>query len=157
MPLYRTVSDRGLWKKKQTKEVGIWSLNFHAFSSICLQTSFSTLFPQDPAPQHFHKPNYIDKSRPQITYSQVCIFSRKHGLLVNLIMFLTNCSQLNLGQGYRYNSKQSIPDINKDIDDANRRLGKPLFEMCCFHMGIAHEGGLPGWFWALFPHICPGL
>ena len=38
-------------------------------------------------------------------------------------MLLTNCSQLNLGQGYRYNSKQSIPDINKDIDDANRRLG----------------------------------
>ena len=107
----------------------------------CLQTSFSALFPQDPAPQHFHKPNYIDKSRPQITYSQVCIFSRKPGLLVNLIMFLTNCSQLNLGQGYRYNSKQSIPDINKDIDDANRRLGKPLFEMCCFHMGFARKGG----------------
>ena len=27
---------------------------------------------QDPAPQHFHKPNYIDKARPQVTYSQVC-------------------------------------------------------------------------------------
>ena len=33
-------------------------------------------------------------------------------------------------------------------------IGKPLFEMCCFHMGIARKGrgcrGLPGWFGALF-------
>ena len=42
-------------------------------------------------------------------------------------------------------------------------LGKPLFEMCCFHMGIARKGGckgLPGWFGALFSHVargCKGL
>ena len=30
---------------------------------------------QDPAPQHFHKSNYIDKARPQVTYSQVCACS----------------------------------------------------------------------------------
>ena len=60
-------------------------------------------------------------------------------------------------------------------------LGKPLLEMCCFHMGIARkEGwgagyvkacqdgfghffptvaqgckGLPGWYGALFFHVCP--
>ena len=38
-------------------------------------------------------------------------------------------------------------------------LRKPLFEMCCFHMGIARKGGggkgLPGWFGALFFHVCP--
>jgi len=73
MPLYRTISDRGLWKKNQKNE--------------------------DPRPQHFHKPSYIDKSKPVITYSQ-----------------------LQLGDGYRYNSKQSIPDINKDIDAANARF-----------------------------------
>ena len=33
-------------------------------------------------------------------------------------------------------------------------LGKPLFEMCCFHMDIARKGmggckGLSGWFGAL--------
>ena len=28
-------------------------------------------------------------------------------------------------------------------------IGKPLFEMCCFHMGIARKG-LPGWFRTLF-------
>ncbi len=40
MPLYRTVSDRGLWKK------------YHR-----------------DAPQHFHKANYIDKSGPQVSHN----------------------------------------------------------------------------------------
>ena len=73
MPLYRTISDRGLWKKNQKNE--------------------------DPKPQHFHKPNYIDKNKPVITYSQ-----------------------LDLGDGYRYNSKQSIPDVRRDVDEANARF-----------------------------------
>ena len=45
MPLYRTVSDRGLWKKQAKNE--------------------------NPQPQHFHKPSYIDKDKPVVTYSQV--------------------------------------------------------------------------------------
>ena len=73
MSLYRTVSDRGLWKKNQRN--------------------------QDPTPQHFHKPQYIDKSVPQVTYSR-----------------------LSLGEGYRYNSRQSIADVRKDIEDANNRF-----------------------------------
>eukprot|EP00090_Calanus_glacialis_P027954 TRINITY_DN4457_c0_g1_i1.p1 TRINITY_DN4457_c0_g1~~TRINITY_DN4457_c0_g1_i1.p1 ORF type:complete len:1674 (-),score=340.16 TRINITY_DN4457_c0_g1_i1:2371-7392(-) len=79
MPLYRTVSDRGLWKKNQKNE--------------------------DPKPQHFHKPNYIDKNKPVITYSQ-----------------------LDLGEGYRYNSKQSIPDVRKDVDEANARFDEAYSE-----------------------------
>ena len=40
--------------------------------------------------------------------------------------------------------------------------GKPLFEMYCFHMGIARKGGgwckgLPGWFEAPFSHVCSGV
>ena len=73
MSLYRTVSDRGLWKKNQRN--------------------------QDPKPQHFHKPQYIDKESPAVTYSR-----------------------LSLGEGYRYNSRQSIPDINRDIEAANNRF-----------------------------------
>ena len=73
MSLYRTVSDRGLWKKNQRN--------------------------QDPKPQHFHKPQYIDKSAPTVTYSR-----------------------LSLGEGYRYNSRQSIADINPDIEAANNRF-----------------------------------
>ena len=73
MALYRTISDRGLWKKNQRN--------------------------QDPQPQHFHKPQYIDHQAPQVTYSR-----------------------LSLGEGYRHNSRQSIPDINKDIDAANKRF-----------------------------------
>ena len=73
MSLYRTVSDRGLWKKNQRKE--------------------------DPAPQHFHKPQYIDKSAPVVTYSR-----------------------LSLGEGYRYNSRQSIADVRNDIEEANKRV-----------------------------------
>ena len=43
MPLYRTVSDRGLWKKYQRDNV-----------------------------QHFHKPHYLDKERerPQVSICQ---------------------------------------------------------------------------------------
>ena len=73
MALYRTISDRGLWKKNQRN--------------------------QDPQPQHFHKPQYIDHQGPQVTYSR-----------------------LSLGEGYRTNSRQSIPDINKDIAAANQRF-----------------------------------
>ena len=73
MALYRTVSDRGLWKKNQRN--------------------------QDPAPQHFHKPQYIDKTVPVVTYSR-----------------------LSLGEGYRYNSRQSIADVRKDIEEANNRF-----------------------------------
>ena len=44
MPLYRTNSDRGLWKKYR-----------------------------DPQPQHFHKPQYLEleKPKPQVSQSQV--------------------------------------------------------------------------------------
>ena len=73
MALYRTTSDRGLWKKNQRN--------------------------QDPQPQHFHKPQYIDHQGPQVTYSR-----------------------LSLGEGYRTNGRQSIPDINKDIEAANQRF-----------------------------------
>ena len=73
MALYRTVSDRGLWKKNQRN--------------------------QDPQPQHFHKPQYIEHGGPQVTYSR-----------------------LSLGEGYRHNSRQSIPDINRDIEAANKRF-----------------------------------
>ena len=73
MALYRTVSDRGLWKKNQRN--------------------------QDPRPQHFHKPQYIDTAAPQVTYSR-----------------------LSLGEGYRHNSRQSIPDINRDVEAANSRF-----------------------------------
>ena len=27
------------------------------------------------------------------------------------------------------------------VDHINQIIGKPLFEMCCFHMGIARKGG----------------
>ena len=54
MPLYRTVSDRGLWKK----------------------------YKNEARPQHFHKPGYIDKSNPVVTYSQ-----------------------LDIGEGYRHNAR----------------------------------------------------
>ena len=45
------------------------------------------------------------------------------------------------------------------VDHINQILGKPLFEMCCFHMGIAQKGCkcLPRWFEALFSHIQNGL
>ena len=56
MPLYRTVSDRGLWKK----------------------------YKHDAKPQHFHKPAYIDKEAPIVTYSH-----------------------LDLGEAYRHNSRYS--------------------------------------------------
>ena len=81
MPLYRTVSDRGLWKKNRTKEVGLFLSPYyhilihypiHLLRPSCLISLFSLKPSQDPAPQHFHKPNYIDKARPQVTYSQVC-------------------------------------------------------------------------------------
>jgi len=42
MPLYRTNSDRGLWKKYRKEQ-----------------------------PQHFHKPCYLDTKKPQVTYSQL--------------------------------------------------------------------------------------
>ena len=45
MPLYRTVSDRGLWRKYSKQQAA--------------------------APQHFHKSSYIDKSGPVVTYSQL--------------------------------------------------------------------------------------
>ena len=61
------------------------------------------------------------------------------------------------GQICDFNTKGQV---QKGLDP----LGKPLFEMCCFHMGIARKGrgckGLPGWFWALFSHVargCKGL
>ena len=54
MPLYRTVSDRGLWKK----------------------------YKNEARPQHFHKPGYIDKSNPVVTYSQ-----------------------LDIGEGFRHNAR----------------------------------------------------
>ena len=47
MALYRTVSDRGLWKKNQQR--------------------------QDPTPQHFHKAQYIDRAAPVVTYSRKVI------------------------------------------------------------------------------------
>ena len=82
MPLYRTVSDRGLWKKNRTKEVGLlfsfqslslpYSYPIHLLRPSFLISLSDLKSSQDPAPQHFHKPNYIDKARPQVTYSQVC-------------------------------------------------------------------------------------
>ena len=42
-------------------------------------------------------------------------------------------------QTYRFLSWQLSP-ITFGI--GHRWLGKPLFEMCCFHMGIAHQGGV---------------
>ena len=48
MPIYRTVSDRGLWKKYQRSA-------------------------QAGQPQHFHKPQYLDKDKPVVSnYSQNC-------------------------------------------------------------------------------------
>ena len=46
----------------------------------------------------------------------------------------------------------------KDAENIGDSLGKPLFEMCCFHMGIARKGvcvckGSPGGFGALFPRL----
>ena len=43
----RTVSDRGLWKKNQRN--------------------------QDPRPQHFHKPQYLDSDTPRVTYSRLSL------------------------------------------------------------------------------------
>ena len=43
MPIYRTVSDRGLWKKYQRSE-------------------------QSGQPQHFHKPHYLDKEKPVVSH-----------------------------------------------------------------------------------------
>ena len=42
MPIYRTVSDRGLWKKYQKAE-------------------------QAGQPQHFHKPQYLDRNKPVVS------------------------------------------------------------------------------------------
>ena len=42
MPIYRTVSDRGLWKKYQRSE-------------------------QSGQPQHFHKAHYLDKNKPVVS------------------------------------------------------------------------------------------
>ena len=47
MPLYRTVSDRGLWKKYQRSE-------------------------QVAQPQHFHKPHYLDKTKPVVSNYMFC-------------------------------------------------------------------------------------
>ena len=44
MPIYRTVSDRGLWKKYQRSE-------------------------QSGQPQHFHKPHYLDKEKPVVSHT----------------------------------------------------------------------------------------
>ena len=45
MPIYRTVSDRGLWKKYQRSE-------------------------QSGQPQHFHKPQYLDKNKPVVSKTE---------------------------------------------------------------------------------------
>ena len=42
MPIYRTVSDRGLWKKYHKAE-------------------------QAGQPQHFHKPQYLDRNKPVVS------------------------------------------------------------------------------------------
>ena len=77
MPLYRTISDRGIWKKNSRHEVSHQSTVFLSADILpfrYLPSSDKTnifIFPQDPKPQHFHKPAYIDKEKPVVTYSQV--------------------------------------------------------------------------------------
>ena len=67
MPLYRTISDRGIWKKNSRHEVSRQSTSWLPPSD----KEHISIFPQDPKPQHFHKPAYIDKEKPVVTYSQV--------------------------------------------------------------------------------------
>ena len=70
MSLYRTVSDRGLWKKYQKTGSGGGGGGQGGGNG------------PGPQPQHFHKPKYIDKETPVVTYSQ-----------------------LDLGDPYRYTSR----------------------------------------------------
>ena len=59
---------------------------------------------------------------------------------------------------FSYSSYHEFSGHSNIIVDMLLHLsGKPLFEICCFHIGIARKGrGCKGWFSLLFFHIQMG-
>ena len=84
----------------------------------------------------------------------------KRGSVINLKHQLTGYRMYWYISAYKP-SQMLLSKIIRDEYSTYIILGKPLFEMCCFHMGIARKGGgvlrLARMVWGTFSHACPGV